>query len=97
MVFVCDLLENTHKVCFLLLGANGAGKSTLLTILAGKRMVRDKVFVFGKDAFNDSPPVSSVTFAYTGYETTLAALDSISLSYSHILIKFPSTYQVTRA
>ncbi|CAG8488492.1 3465_t:CDS:2 [Paraglomus brasilianum] len=40
----------------LLVGANGAGKSTLLTILAGKRMVRDKVLVFGKDAFNDSPP-----------------------------------------
>ncbi|RIA87968.1 P-loop containing nucleoside triphosphate hydrolase protein [Glomus cerebriforme] len=39
----------------LLIGANGAGKSTLLTILAGKRMVRDKVLVFGKDAFKDSP------------------------------------------
>ncbi|KAG9291092.1 hypothetical protein G9A89_012964 [Geosiphon pyriformis] len=40
----------------LLVGANGAGKSTLLTILAGKRMVRDQVNVFGKNAFKDSPP-----------------------------------------
>ncbi|KAF0492451.1 P-loop containing nucleoside triphosphate hydrolase protein [Gigaspora margarita] len=39
----------------LLVGANGAGKSTLLTILAGKRMVRGKVSVFGKDAFKDAP------------------------------------------
>ncbi|GES92196.1 glutamate-rich WD repeat containing [Rhizophagus clarus] len=39
----------------LLVGANGAGKSTLLTILAGKRMVQDKVLVFGMDAFKDSP------------------------------------------
>ncbi|CAI2175512.1 10950_t:CDS:2 [Funneliformis geosporum] len=40
----------------LLVGANGAGKSTLLTILAGKRMVRDKVLVFGRDSFKNPPP-----------------------------------------
>ena len=68
-------------------------------------MVRDKILVFGKDAFNDSPPVSAVTFAYMGFripdQTNAAAPDSISLSYSnglfYMLIKFPSTYQVTRA
>ncbi|CAG8718408.1 33676_t:CDS:2, partial [Racocetra persica] len=47
----------------LLVGANGAGKSTLLTILAGKRMVRDKVSVFGKDAFKDAP--SGITYLGT--------------------------------
>nr|CAG8495581.1 9967_t:CDS:2 [Entrophospora candida] len=40
----------------LLVGANGAGKSTLLMILAGKRMVRSKVLVLGRDSFNDPVP-----------------------------------------
>ena len=49
-----------YTLFFTALGANGAGKSTLLTILAGKRMVQNKVLVFGKDSFKNSPPVSNV-------------------------------------
>ncbi|CAG8735495.1 3227_t:CDS:2, partial [Ambispora leptoticha] len=55
------ILQNLHLELHkgsrcLLVGANGAGKSTLLTILAGKRMVHDRVNVFGKNAFRDTPP-----------------------------------------
>ncbi|CAG8434645.1 12372_t:CDS:2 [Ambispora gerdemannii] len=62
------ILQNLHLELHkgsrcLLVGANGAGKSTLLTILAGKRMVRDKVNVFGKNAFRDTP--SGVTYLGT--------------------------------
>jgi CCR4-NOT complex subunit CAF16 len=43
----------------LLIGANGAGKSTLLQILAGKRLIKNcKVKIFGRDVFQDPPPVS---------------------------------------
>ena len=41
----------------LLIGSNGAGKSTLLRILAGKRMAKGSVYVMGRDAYQDTPPV----------------------------------------
>ncbi|KAI8808241.1 P-loop containing nucleoside triphosphate hydrolase protein [Cladochytrium replicatum] len=40
----------------LLVGANGAGKSTLLRLLAGKRLSKGDVKVFGKNAFHEAPP-----------------------------------------
>ncbi|KAI9139137.1 P-loop containing nucleoside triphosphate hydrolase protein [Paraphysoderma sedebokerense] len=39
----------------LLVGANGAGKTTLLRILAGKRLVKDKVLILGKHAYFETP------------------------------------------
>ncbi|KAI3659016.1 hypothetical protein MP638_006880 [Amoeboaphelidium occidentale] len=44
----------------LLIGANGAGKTTLLRILAGKRLVKGKVMVLGRDAYRDTP--QSITY-----------------------------------
>ena len=38
----------------LLVGANGAGKSTLLRIIAGKHLVKGKVYALEKDVFNQS-------------------------------------------
>ncbi|TIB64633.1 hypothetical protein E3P77_03067 [Wallemia ichthyophaga] len=47
----------------LLVGANGAGKSTLLRILAGKRLTKGHVQVYGKDVFQNQP--SGITYLGT--------------------------------
>lgn len=50
----CTLVLPRGSRC-LLIGANGAGKSTLLRLLAGKRLAKCNIRVFGKDVFYDAP------------------------------------------
>jgi hypothetical protein len=48
---------NNFCICNSVVGANGAGKTSLLRILAGKRLVKDKVLVQGQHAYFNTPEV----------------------------------------
>ncbi|OZJ02014.1 hypothetical protein BZG36_05203 [Bifiguratus adelaidae] len=63
----------------LLVGANGAGKTTLLRILAGKRLVKGSVRVFGHDAFLDAP--KGVTYLGTEWAGNPIVKADLSVGY----------------